>query len=104
MKDDSIRIFSYSAPEQPVSITPGADQYFTKRSFDVDVTTVEFKYRTSRLNLPTQLTTDFNGNVYPGYRLDRFTIHYRKTPGKITHSLKHKAITQVCLVASDQPM
>ncbi len=92
-EDDSVKILSYQPPHQTVVVIPESDQYFLKKSFDIDVMTVGFKYRTARFNLPTQLTTDFNGNVYLGYRFDRFTVHYQKTPGKMTHTVKHKAIT-----------
>jgi hypothetical protein len=92
-ENDSVKISAYNPPNLSIAVIPDRDQYFMKHSFDVDVMTVGFQYRPARSNLPAQLTTDFNGNVYLGYRLDRFTINYRKIPGKTTHTINHKAIT-----------
>jgi hypothetical protein len=64
-----------------------------RESFDVDVITVLFKYRPSTENLPRQLTTDFNGNLYAGYRVDRFIKYAEQTPAGIRNSVKHRAFT-----------
>jgi len=55
--------------------------------------TVGFKYRPITQNLPRQLTTDFNGNVFFGYRIDRFRVHYEKTPVGIQKNRNHRGIT-----------
>ena len=93
VEDDTIRIFSRKNPEEPINYTPDKDQFFLKRSFDIDVMTVGFKYRPQILNLPRQLNTDFNGNVFIGYRLDRFKVRYNKTPVGIRKSFHHRGIT-----------
>jgi hypothetical protein len=55
--------------------------------------TVPFKYRTGSYQLPRQLTTDFNGNVFVGYRIDRFTLQYKKTPFGTRLQKGHHALT-----------
>jgi hypothetical protein len=93
VQDDTIGITSFSNPDQAVSITPGVDQLFLKKSFDVDVVTIPFKYRPSISTLPRQLTTDFNGNVFLGYRFDRFKIKYKTTPVGMKKLNVHRAVT-----------
>lgn len=91
--DDTIRIFEDNDSNASVSSDPQKDLFFLKRSFDIDVMSVGFKYRPITLNLPRQLTTDFNGNVFMGYRFDRFKIRYRETPVGVKRSYHHRAIT-----------
>jgi hypothetical protein len=90
--EDTIGLTSFSNGEK---ITPGAntDLFFLKRSFDVDIMTVGFKYRPASLNLPRQLNTDFNGNVFLGYRYDRFKVRYKKTPLGLKQTNHHRGIT-----------
>lgn len=57
------------------------NQYtFSKKSFDVDILTIPFKYRPYTAHLPNQLNTNFNGAVYLGYRADGYRLNYQKTP------------------------
>ena len=63
------------------------------RSFDVDAMTMAFKFRPSVSNFPRQLTTEFNGNVFMGYRVDRYRTHLVKTPHGVERDMKHKAFT-----------
>lgn len=91
--DDSISIRSVRNPELSIKSNRKDIQFFLKRSFDVDVMSVGFKYRPSTKNLPRQLTTDFNGNVFLGYRLDRFKILYKQTPVGVKQIHKHRGIT-----------
>jgi len=93
VKDDTIRITSFDNPEKSVLIMHATDQLFLKKSFDVDVITIPFKYRPAISTLPRQLTTDFNGNVFVGYRFDRFKIKYNATPVGIKKDLIHRALT-----------
>jgi hypothetical protein len=69
------------------------EQLFVKPSFDIDVMTVLFKYRPATANLPRQLTTDFNGNGYFGYRVDRFKIRHKETPFGKKQIYSHRALT-----------
>ena len=68
-------------------------QVFRKPSFDIDVMVVVFKYRPSSYNFPSQLTADFNGNVFMGYRLDQYTMEVAKTPGKPVRRVRQRAIS-----------
>jgi hypothetical protein len=47
---------------------------FTKKSLDIDLTTVLLKYRPSVFNLPVQMNTDFNIALYAGWRHDKYLI------------------------------
>ncbi len=89
---DTIRIYP-SGGGSPVSIKPTQDEYFIKKSFDVDVTTIGFKIRAETSTLPRQVNANFNGNIYLGYRLDRFQVHFTETPAGIKKSFHHRAIT-----------
>ena len=63
---------------------------FTRPSFDIDIATILFKYRPKETYGPRQLNTDFNGVVYLGYRSDRYSIHYKRTPlGDYQRKLNH---------------
>lgn len=79
VEDDSVSILSYKDSTQRTFDTRRT-QYFVKRTFDVDVMTVGFKYRPAAANLPRSLSPDFNGNVFVGYRIDRFKLNYKSTP------------------------
>ena len=65
-------------------------QNFVQSSFDIDVLTIPFKYRPPALSLPGQLTSNFTGSIYLGYRSDIYKITYQNAPllvrkRKITH-------------------
>lgn len=63
---------------------------FYKPSFDVDVMTIPLKYRPAAAELPGQLTTNFNGAFYGGYRIDAYKVNYRRTPLNIyKQNVKH---------------
>jgi hypothetical protein len=74
-------------------INPAKDKLFTRPSFDVDIMVTLFKYRPAAGNLPRQLTTDFGGNIFLGYRLDRFRVHHFRTPAGRSKKIQHKAVT-----------
>ncbi len=93
IKNDTISILSYQHPDLVLQPKTNVDQLFLKRTFDVDVMTVAFKYRPATTNLPRQLTTDFNGNVFVGYRLDRFKVSFTRTPLGTSTKYRHRGIT-----------
>jgi hypothetical protein len=66
---------------------------FIKHSFDLDLVTIAFKYRPSSMGFPRQLTADFNGNVYLGYRTDQFTKFAEQTPAGVRKSMRHRGFT-----------
>lgn len=92
-EDDTVRIFSRYDSARAIVSDPSRDQLFLKRSFDIDVMTVGFKYRPGTQALPRQLTTDFNGNVFIGYRLDRFLVRYNRSPVGLRKSFHHIGFT-----------
>lgn len=53
---------------------------FSQHTFDVDFLTILLKYRPSTKELPHQLTTDLNGALYLGYRIDIYRFYYPQTP------------------------
>lgn len=89
--EDSVKIIPVDTTL--ANIKPATDQLFVKPSLDIDVMVTLFKYRPSTQNLPRQLTTDFSGNLYFGYRLDRFKVHFIKTPGGLTKKVRHNAVS-----------
>ena len=91
--EDSIVVADYRKPADIININSSGSQLFVKRTFDVDVMTVPFRFRPSTLNVPRQLTTDFNGNVYIGYRLDRFERSSKMTPFGTNQHFTHRGIT-----------
>lgn len=55
---------------------------FTKRSLDIDLTTILLKYRPSVYGLPAQMITDFNVALYAGWRHDKYLIRNNTGPLK----------------------
>ncbi len=53
---------------------------FYRPSFDLDVMTIPLKFRPGQYILPNQLTTNFNGVVFGGYRIDAYKVSYKRTP------------------------
>lgn len=90
VKEDSIEV---TRLDQSVEVVGGVDEYFVKKTVDVDVMSIAFKYRPSSQDFPRQLNANFNGNVFLGYRIDRFWLDFKKTPAGMKKQLYHKAIT-----------
>lgn len=74
-----------------VSLVSG--QTLVKPSFDIDVLVVVFKYRPGLSSIPGQLTTDFNGNLFLGYRRDWFTVTDKNTPFGKERKVRQKALS-----------
>ncbi len=94
IEEDSVTIIH--GEENAASIKPirsDADEIFLKPSFDIDVMIVPFKFRPTSLGFPRQLTAEFNGNIFFGYRVDRFRIHRTKTPTGVLKQTRHRAMT-----------
>ncbi|MEX1241426.1 MAG: hypothetical protein WEB30_17020 [Cyclobacteriaceae bacterium] len=90
---DSVRILLYRDTAVMIAPAPGQDQFFLKRSLDFDAMTVGFKYRPATVGLPRQLNTDFNGNAYVGYRLDRSRRRVERTPFGPRITYGHRAFS-----------
>lgn len=94
IEEDSVTIIH--GEENAANIKPiksDADEIFLKPSFDIDVMTVPFKFRSTSLGFPRQLTAEFNGNVFFGYRVDQFRVHRTKTPTGVVKQTRHRAMT-----------
>ena len=94
--DDTIAVFpvlefkdsTAILTKQRVNYTPMQKKFkdnkvshsFYRPSFDVDVITIPAKFRPATYLLPNQLTTNFNGAVLCGYRIDAYKVNYRRTP------------------------
>jgi len=91
---DSIKVFSTTAlnrkvidttqqyqiifpPVKPIGFTKTS---FARKTLDLDVLTVLFKYRPSTENFPPQFNATFNGAIYLGYRTDVYQLQYHQTP------------------------
>jgi len=92
VQDDSVAIFARKGDEAVQREKFGTEK-FLKQSLDVDINTVLFKFRPANASLPKQLTADFNGNVYLGYRLDKFGIRHQQTPVGIKKQTQHFALS-----------
>jgi len=92
VRNDSLNIIPIDK-QNATSILPEVDQLFLKHSLDVDVLAVPFKFRPSSSGFPRQLTADFNGNIFVGYRIDRYKAHFVKTPAGMVEQLRQRALT-----------
>lgn len=52
----------------------------SKPSVDVDIMTSVFKIRPNTTNLPAQMNSNLNGNLYFGLRNDIYSIRYKSNP------------------------
>lgn len=94
VKGDSLVIIPTDKNKKALTpIKEAANQIILRKSFDVDVLTVPFKFRPSTYNFPRQLTVDFNGSLFLGYRLDRYKVLVTQTPVGVVKKLRHRAIT-----------
>lgn len=90
VKEDTIIVFK---DNNPVPVLAGTDQLFYRGTFDFDIVTVPFKYRPSSQGFPRQLTAEANGNIFVGWRIDRFRIVHRKNPAGVKKYQLHKGIS-----------
>lgn len=86
---DSISIFQTDGTLRSTDL----DFYLVKKSLDFDAMSLAFKYRPSAAEFPRQLNANFNGNIYLGYRLDRYWWGHKKTPTGSRKQLYRSAIT-----------
>ncbi len=66
-------------PQQEVG-SPVARYRFHYPSLDLDVFTIPVIYRSAVAAVPHQLSSNLNGQVFFGYRLDRYVMHYDPDP------------------------
>jgi len=60
---------------------------FVRKSVDVDLSTILFKYRPERQGVPGQLNFNLNGVIYTGIRRDFFKINPYKSPLNVETSV-----------------
>ena len=53
---------------------------FIKKSLDIDITSVLFKYRPAIDDLPAQMTVNFNAALYAGWRHDSYRVKSKMSP------------------------
>lgn len=90
--DDTLKILSLDG-NHIIIPESGKDEVFLKTSLDVDVMTILFKYRPSTSGFPRQLNTNFNGNIFLGYRVDRYKLKFNKTRPGLKKELHHLGLT-----------
>lgn len=91
VEEDTLRIVP---SDKSAKYIPNTDsQVFLKKRLDIDVLIVPFKFRPSSFGFPAQLTTEFNGNMFVGYRIDRFKTRVMDTPLGGRRMLDHGAVT-----------
>jgi hypothetical protein len=74
-------------------ITKPGDKYFLVRALDVDLLAAPFKYRPGISGMPRQLNSSFNGNVFVGYRWDRFKWHRQNNSLHNNIKISHTAVS-----------
>ena len=74
--EDTLKILSLDG-NHIIIPESGKDEVFFKKSLDVDVLTILFKFRPGTSNFPRQLNTNFNGNIFFGYRIDRYKLKFK---------------------------
>lgn len=91
---DTIKIFELSTSESSEGVaktirgvlteevdTSNTQKYnFFNPALDIDFLTIPLKYRFPISGVPNQLTTNFNGVVYLGFRNDIYRITYEQNP------------------------
>lgn len=76
--------------EESVSSARRGSHSFYNPSFDLDFVSMPLKYRFKTESVPRQLTTNFNGAAYLGFRNDFFRIRYKRTPlNEMERSIRH---------------
>jgi len=91
IQEDTLKIIG--ANNTVIDAKYGENQTLMIKSFDVDNMTVLFKYRPKILDFARQLNATFNGNLYLGYRIDRFKVHFKNTPLGREREINHSTLT-----------
>ncbi len=67
---------------------------FYSSGIDVDLITIPFKYRSATGGVPPQLNTNFNANVYLGYRSEIYTLGYEENEiNNLERYTRHYGVT-----------
>ena len=76
---DTARATSLAFPEEIDNAPPGKFT-FSKQSVSLNFQTILFKFRPASANIPNQLSTEFNFNLYIGHSTDIYHIRYQANP------------------------
>lgn len=77
-KIDTARAILIAFPSQKPS--DFQSRSFSRKTFDIDILTVLFKYRPSAKGFPPQFNATFNGAAFFGFRTDSYKLTYNQTP------------------------
>jgi hypothetical protein len=75
------------------SVVESTDQYFVMKDLHLNILTIPFKLRPSVSGFPSQLNSNFNGEIFLGYRIDKFRRHFKETPAGIKDEMLHWGIS-----------
>jgi len=75
------------------TVRENQDQYFVKKDLHLNITTIPFKLRPSIVGFPAQLNSNFNGELFLGYRIDKFRRHFKNTPAGIKDEMLHWGVS-----------
>lgn len=95
LEEDVIDIYPLSpelAEELP-EVLENVDQYFIMKDLHLNVLTIPFKLRPSVAGFPSQLNSNFNGEIFLGYRIDKFRRHFKNTPAGYKDEMLHWGVS-----------
>lgn len=94
LDNDVIDIYPVSSAEEDIpSLQEHVDQYFIMKDLHVNILTIPFKLRPSVAGFPSQLNSNFNGEIFLGYRVDKFRRHFKNTPAGYKDEMLHWGIS-----------
>ncbi len=95
LEKDSIKIYPVSPEfeDDLPEVIENADQYFIMRDLHLNILTIPFKFRPSTAGFPSQLNSNINGELFLGYRIDKFRRHYKNTPAGIKDEMLHWGVS-----------
>lgn len=95
LENDIISIYPLSLElrEDLPETKENVDQYFIMKDLHLNILTIPFKLRPSVEGFPSQLNSNFNGELFLGYRLDKFRRHFKNTPAGVKDEMLHWGIS-----------
>lgn len=75
------------------AVIENKDQYFVMKDLHLNIITIPFKLRPSIEGFPAQLNSNFNGEIFLGYRIDKFRRHFKSTPAGYKDEMLHWGIS-----------
>ncbi len=95
IENDRVDIYPVSPElkEELPEIAEHVDQYFIMKDLHLNIVTIPFKLRPSVAGFPSQLNSNFNGEIFLGYRVDKFRRHFKNTPAGIKDEFLHWGVS-----------